>query len=298
MPRNKGNPLTGDRGGVLSELLQVHDFPTLPLVIVKLLEIVEDEKTSGKELAILLEQDYAISARMLRLANSAFYGLRTPVGTIQQAVVVLGFDTVKELALATSVFDSLSAYEPFALDPQDFWLHSLGAAKAARLLNDHHLQLETAHACFTAALLHDIGKYLLSTCLKDRYRSIVTEAFSRSRPVAAIEKRTLGYTHCELAGLITSRWRFPAVICDAIAYHCDPAKYPGEHQRELRVVVLANLLSGLAGFGMAGDPTPDELNPKLLEPLGISEEQGQGLVQLLSDQRRQVLEFFHLLRGG
>ncbi|HNT36459.1 MAG TPA: HDOD domain-containing protein, partial [bacterium] len=151
---------------ILVKLLHVQDLPTLPEVMAEILETIADEASSASDLTVLLEQDHAISARVLRLANSAFYGLRTRVDSIRRAVVVIGFDAVRHLALATTVFDALARRQQFALVPEDFWMHSLGAAKAAQIIAGRYCREASSDGCFTAGLLHDLGKYVLALVLK------------------------------------------------------------------------------------------------------------------------------------
>lgn len=115
---------------VLDQLLEVYDLPTLPVIMTRILDTLGDDRASASDLTELLRQDHALSARVLRLANSAYYGRREPVETLHRCVVVLGFNQVRNIALATSLFDTFAKRRQFAFDPGDFWMHSFGTAKA------------------------------------------------------------------------------------------------------------------------------------------------------------------------
>ncbi len=280
---------------VIAGLMKVHELPTLPEVISKVLEAVADERSSADDLTALLECDHAISARVLRLANSAFYGLRHRVDSIRHAVVVLGFDAVRHLALATSVFDVFARRQQFALDPEDFWMHSLGVAKAAQMVCERHCSVESPEGCFTAGLLHDIGKYLLAVVLEDEYRQIVREAQESQRLLIEVEREKLRTTHVEVGGWIAEKWQFPPPIVDMIANRYDGPTYSGPNKTEVAIVALADDISRKAGFGFAGDWEERPFECYLLETLGLTEGAADAIVAELGPLRTETRQFLNLL---
>jgi len=263
----------------------------------KILETVEDETSSAQDLTDLLEQDHAISARLLRLANSAFYGLRFPVDSIRRAVVVIGFDEVQQLALATSVFGALSSREQFALDPEDFWMHSLGTAKAAQMVAKDHLPVKSPGACFTAGLLHDIGKFVLALVLKDEYQEIVLEAKETNRALREVELKRLETTHGEVGQWIAGKWHLPKALPVVMANLHNAANYSGSNAGEVRVVALANDLSRAAEFGVAAEWTPPPLDEAFLAALEIPGETMSALVEELREFRDQTKVLLASLRA-
>jgi HD-like signal output (HDOD) protein len=280
---------------VLGRLLDVHDLPTLPEVMTRILQTLEDEHSSASDLTVLLECDHAISARVLRLANSAFYGLRHRVGSIQHAVVMLGFDAVRHLALATSVFDTLAKRQQFALDPEDFWMHALGAAKATHYLCGKGSGLGSVESLFTAGLLHDIGKYYLALALKEEYREIVEEAERLQCPLREVEQDRLGATSAEIGRLVATNWRFPEVIIDAIGACTNVRKYLGEWQTEVAVVAVADDVSRRAGFGYAGDRQFLTQLETPLDVLSLTEEDVDEAVEELRGVLDETRAFLNLL---
>lgn len=283
----------------LIKLLEVHDLPTLPVVMGRILETLADERSSASDLTELLEQDHAISARVLRLANSAFYGLRQQVDSIRRSVVVLGFNEVRNLALATSVFDTFAKRQQFAFDPEDFWMHSFGAAKAAQLLTNEPCRVESSEACFTAALVHDIGKYVLALLLKARYKEILKEADQSGRPIRDVEVEKLGVSHNWVGRWLADKWRFPPLIVSAIGNLHQATTYSAADKDAVAVVALADLLSMRAGFGFAGDREDSLLERQLLGILGLTREHLEdtvGQLRPLRDETHQFLSYLEQVR--
>jgi len=242
-------------------LIEIENIPTLPAIMTRLLDAVEDEGTSAEDLTAILERDMAISARVLRLANSAFYGLRHRVDTIRRAVVVVGFQAVRMLALATSVFDALSRHRQFAFDPEEFWMHSLGTAKAAQLLAKRIPGKESPESCFTAGLLLNIGKYCMALALKEQYAALVRQAEKDGRRLCEVETEALRTTHAEVGQWLAEKWRLPEMFAAVLGNHIRPRQYRGEFQRENSIMGLSAEIAREAGFGRAGDFAPPNLDP-------------------------------------
>lgn len=281
---------------IARKLLAVEDMPTLPAVMSQLLGVVEDENSSAQDLTAILEQDLAISTRILRLANSAFYGLRYKVDSLRRAVVVIGFDAVRMLALATSVFDALSRQSQFAFDPEEFWLHSLGAAKAAQLMSKGIKGVESAEGCFTAALLHDMGKYCLALALKDDYAAIVRCAEQQKNPLAVVERSVLQTTHADVGMWLADKWRLPAMITDAVGYQHRPLGYTGPYLLEVAVVGLSSEFARMANYGYAGDYDPPAFYPPSMDRLGLGKEQADRIKVELGEYFEEARRFLGILQ--
>jgi len=281
---------------VHSRLIELQDLPTLPEVMSKLLESVANEGTSAQEIADLLASDHAISARVLRLANSAFYSLRPPVDSIKRAVVVTGFDAVKNLALATSVFDAFSQRRQSALDVRDFWLHSLGTAHAAKLISTRLRIVNSPEGCFTAGLLHDIGKYVLAMVMKTEYVDIVTKAQGTEKPLREVEQNQLNTTHTDVGNWLAEKWRFPEMISDVITHLYNLSEYDGQYPSEVAIVSLADQMSRMAGFGNAGDMDNPNFSQEALDSIGIEEDSLSDLCKELEEmleETQETLEQMH-----
>ena len=276
-------------------LLRLEDLPTLPEVMSRILEAASNTDTSAQQLASLLEMDHVISARVLRLANSAYFGLSRSVDTVHRAVVVLGFDSVRSLALATSVFGNLARNRPTAFDPREFWLHSLGTATAAKLVAEKSLPGAGA-SCFTAGLLHDIGKYVMALQLGDDYGEIVETARREALPLPEVERTRLGASHTEVGRWVARKWCFPTLLVDVISHLYEFDSYGGPYIRELAAVTLADSLSHQAGIG---DPvaTAEPVPPgSVLNTLGLELESLEGVSDRVRESVDEAADLFQILR--
>jgi HD-like signal output (HDOD) protein len=283
---------------ILAGLLKIKDLPTLPQVVTRIVELAEDETASAHDFTAVLESDYAISARILRLANSPYYGLPNRVDSIGRAVVLLGFDAVRNLALATTVVGLFADRKQTALTPEDFWMHAFGAAKAAQLLCRQHCRVESPEGCFTAALLHDMGKYLFALILKDDYLEVVAQAQKVERPLHEIETERFGMDHAEVGAWLLEKWCFPQMFRDAIANLYSHEAYAGPYAREIAIVALSSALSHRAGFGRAGEAIEPALDSALLTPLGLDRAGAQSIATELEEYREETRDFLSLLAGG
>ena len=152
---------------------RVRDLPTLPDVINKVLALVGDENTSAKKLGNLVSHDQSISSRLLKVANSAYYGFMKKVATAQHAIVILGFKEVKSLVLGIAVFDAMKgASSETSLMKEEFWMHSMGSALAGQLICKK-VGGADPESTFTASLLHDIGKLVLDVFFAREYAKVL-----------------------------------------------------------------------------------------------------------------------------
>ncbi len=282
---------------VARKLMEIESLPTLPAVMHQLLECVQDEDTSAEDVTALVERDVAMSARILRLANSAFFGLRHKVDTVRRAVVVVGFDTVRMLALAMSVFDALGRHQPLALDPEEFWLHSLGSGKAAQWLAAEVSGVESAGSCFTAGLLHDVGKYFLALALKEEYVRVVACARETCQNMQRVESGMIGMTHADASWWMAKKWSLPANISDALGFQGRSEVYQGCHWREVAIVELASDIARAAQFGLAADYAPVEFPGTAGERLGLTQARIADGIAHLSGYEDEAKQFLETLRN-
>jgi HD-like signal output (HDOD) protein len=210
-------------------------------------------------------------------------------------VVVLGFDAVTHLALASSVFRTLSEQRQFALDPQDFWLHAFGAGKAAQLLAEEIDGEEEPGCCFTAGLLHDVGKYVMALVLGERYQGIVERAAAEGCFLREAELAELGLDHADVGQWLAERWHFPPRLADCIGYHYKPARYRGPYASEVRVVAASSELSRASGFGNAGEPESKSAEVSEIPALGLTRDRLAALTETLSALHGEARRFLGLL---
>lgn len=276
--------------------IQTHgQVPTLPEIMIRVLEVLEDEKSSADDITAILSSDPVITARVLRLANSAFFGSRFQIDSIHRAVVTVGFEAVKQLTLATTVLQSFSPCTQHCLDPDDFWMHALGSAKAAQLVALSTRQITMPEACFTGGLLHDLGKLMLAIGLGAEYEEVMRRAAEEPCSLRAMEQRLLQTDHAEVGGWLMQQWGFPALIVSAVRHAYTPEWHTGPFQKEVLIVSLASDMARLAGFGHAGETIEPRLDPERVGSLGLEVQQVEDICETLSimkDDARTLLGLF------
>ncbi|HLC26428.1 MAG TPA: HDOD domain-containing protein [bacterium] len=233
-------------------MARVKDLPTLPVIVTKIMQIAKDEKSSAKDLGTMISRDPSISSRVLRLANSAFYGYSRAITSIPQAVVVLGFETVKSLALSASVFDVLGRGDSRFFDREKFWLHSIGCAKACELLAKQ-VRFPDPDSAFVAGLLHDIGKVVLDRFFSEEYQQVMSRIQESPRPIIEVEKEILlGVGHDSVGFWLGQQWKFPTVLLDPIHHHHDPENSEPQGILMASIAHVGDSITRKVGIGSGG----------------------------------------------
>ena len=233
----------------LEEILaSVDSLPSLPGIVNELIQAQGREDVSVDDLVHCIAQDQALTARVLRVANSPFYGMQHKVASIHDAVVVLGLRAVSNLVLAASMTGYFTPPPGYGFDPRGFWRHSFGTALAARILAQHcRMDPETG---FTAGLLHDIGRLMLMTHHAEGYAQVVTTWEEGEAGLWNVERGLLGFDHAQAGELLARRWRFPEAIAQAVARHHTPAE--GQARTFADVIHLADVLAHALELGGDG----------------------------------------------
>jgi HD-like signal output (HDOD) protein len=233
-------------------IARVEDLPTLPRTVLKITELVNDPKSSARDLARIITDDQVLAARLLRLVNSSFYGFPQRISTITGAIVLLGFDAIRNLLLTTSVFDLFPNRKNASLFRQEqFWDHSLGCAVGAKILGNH-LRYDKVEELFVSGLLHDIGKIVEMIFLPEAFKAIVKLVRNENILMIAAEERILGYRHPEVGKLLAEKWNLPPKLTGVILHHHQPSE-AGRFALEAAIVHLADILCRSLNIGYGGD---------------------------------------------
>jgi len=286
-----------DREEIRLTIRNIKNLPTLPAIVGRILEVADEAGSSARELADIISHDQSVSAKVLNLANSAFYGFSRRIATIPQAVVVLGFETVKSLALGVSVFQSLSLkVGRVTFDREQFWMHSIGCAAAAKLVAKS-IGLKDTGTPFVAGLLHDVGKVILDTYFNAEYQRVIEEMLDEGRSAVDVETDVLNIDHAEVGGWMATRWKFPDTLVTPITFHHNLLGTPAENLNFVLMVNLANILTKKSGIGLnyeANVPDPSDMVEKALR---ITPSKILALTTELKNERGQIQEFFRYLNA-
>lgn len=199
---------------------QIKDLPTLPTVAQEMLSNLDEDDTSLDVICEKVALDQSLTAKMLRLANSSYYGANSKVITLQQAVALLGIKNVKELILMASIESSFPAAKCFNFDTKAFWRHSIATAISAELIS-RTLKMKHDFA-FTAGLLHDIGRMVLVTRFPNDYQQVITYREQEDCSLLEAEQAVMGIDHVVVGWLLAKEWEFSDAIQDAIRGHHHP----------------------------------------------------------------------------
>ena len=250
----------------------IKKMPSLPTSLAKVLEICNNPQTSPADLNHVISLDPVLVGRVLKLINSAYYGLGKPVTNLATAIIMLGINTVKNLALSTTVMGHFSSKkETHGLDMEGFWRHSLCVGVSAKLLaKKRGIDPKFTEEYFTAGLLHDIGKIPINALHSKEYVHTVSTADRERKPLFQVEENTLGLNHCNTGEMIKTAWKLDGAIGDTIVNHHDCGGYSGDYKEVLYSVAAANRFALLSSIGFSGDCHPAALPASVWETLNIS----------------------------
>ena len=250
----------------------IKSMPSLPTSVTKVLEICNNLQTSPADLNHVVSLDPVLVGCVLKLLNSAYYGLGQPVTSLVRAIIMLGINTVKNLALSSSIMGHLSSNKASTgLDMEGFWRHSLCVGVSTKLLaRTRGVDPNLLEEYFTAGLLHDIGKIPLNAILSKEYVLTISKADREKKPLFKAEASMLGLDHCKSGAMISAAWKLQGVVGDTIVHHHNIEKYSGNSVDILYSVAAANRFASVSGIGFSGDRYPDPLPSRVWEVLGIS----------------------------
>ncbi|OHD81174.1 MAG: phosphohydrolase [Spirochaetes bacterium RIFOXYC1_FULL_54_7] len=249
----------------------ISSMPSLPTTVAKVLEVCNNPRTSPIDLDKVISLDPVLMGKVLKLINSAYYGLQNKVTSLVRAIIMLGVNTVKNLALSTAVLDRLVDKNGFrALNMEGFWRHSLCVGVVAKMLaSQKGVETTRRDEYFAAGLLHDIGKIPMNNVLSEDYIRAMGLADMERIPLYLAEKRALDIDHAEVGGMIAEAWHLDGPIADAIRYHHEYATYEGPNLPIVLAVAVADYYASREGVGFSGCLYPEKLGPEVYEKLGV-----------------------------
>ncbi|MBE0567690.1 MAG: HDOD domain-containing protein [Krumholzibacteria bacterium] len=233
-------------------IMTTRDLPAMPQVAAKVLELSSDPGTSARQLQQVIADDQAMTARILKIANSAMYSCSRKIKTLTEAIVMLGFNSIRSLVVtsaARNLYNTRSSQT--GLKERLLWEHSIGAAFACRLLVEPRLPALTEEA-FLAGLLHDIGKLVLNQRVPMEFDQIVQVVYNENREFSATERAILGFDHAQVGALLVNKWKFSPALEHVILNHHNPEALSAEDPL-LLYLDLGNRLCHRLGIGFIDD---------------------------------------------
>jgi len=253
-------------------LEKLHDIPTLPLVAVRVNELINDPTSSSSDIAKVLKKDQVLTAKILRLVNSTYYAIPGGVTDVQRALAFLGFNTLAQLILGLSVFNIFQKLAGEELTMLSFWKHALGTAICTESLAKQ-LNYQKPEEAFTCGLLHDIGKLVLHEIDPKRLFRTYEAAKKRKTSFVKIEREGSLPSHAYLGEMIAAKWGLPQIIRLSIRYHhhdvSNMSSILDSEKPIIQMVNLANAICVKNNIGKSGDCSGGDIDPNVLKSLGL-----------------------------
>jgi HD-like signal output (HDOD) protein len=276
-----------------TKLRKLEEIPTLPGFFAKIMETLESDRASVKDLAVIIGEDPALTSKIFRLSNSAYYGRFKKVATIEQAVSTVGFNEIKTISLSIGVFSSFS--EKLSLSTlQGFWIHALTTATAIRAIGDKG-QESSLEKIYFGGLLHDIGKLVMTLLIGDDYLIALDQGADDDRVLLRAEKDHFGVHHAQVGKWLGERWHFPNELNEFIQYHHHPDRGTLLRPRSVATIFISDHVAHNVGMT---EFNREEQDPRLVHALELLEISDDGLVEVcdkVRDQEQRIAETFSLI---
>jgi putative nucleotidyltransferase with HDIG domain len=272
---------------------KLNSFPSMPGAAVQLLALINDPDINVTQIEQILRQDPGLTANLLKLANSAYFGIPSKIGSVRQAVLLLGLKRLIQMVIASCVSAIMDRPVPgYDLSPGELLRHSLAVSVAAEGLVKE-LNVEAAEEIFTAALLHDVGKLVLGDFVQDEFKKIES-ILSQGITFETAENMVLGFNHADIGAKILKQWSLPPEIVNAVRCHHDPDA-TDRPDIMLDIVHVANVLCLMIGIGVGRDGLRYQPSAVVVKRLGLA---SHHLEKVASQTIQWVEELSDVLVGN
>jgi len=260
---------------VIKNLNQV---PTLPTVCNKISSLMSDPKTTSRDLGNVIQEDQALTTKILRVVNSAFYGFSKKVASLSRAVVVLGFNEVRNIVYSISVIKLFGkGKESQLFDHDEFWKHAIGVGVCSRIIavNLANQFKKIAEEAFVGGLIHDVGKIVEDQFMHDEFSVMMKTCRKDNLSMVAAENKVLGFNHQDIGFLLAKKWSLPGTVASVLRYHnrVRTKTCPEDALPIVSIVHLADILVRALQIGSGGDPFVPGLNRECWDLLGLKKSQ-------------------------
>lgn len=280
----------------------IEHIPTLPVISTQILRLFRNENITLKQIEELIEKDPPLAAKILKIVNSSFYGLLSKVSTIEHAVIILGINEVRSVALGFAIQNHFQTHSN-NFEPARFWKHSIICSQISKYLAKYFNVFDDG-TFFLAGLIHDIGKLVIDQYFPEEFKAIIDRIAANQCTFSKAEKELLGVTHYQIGAKLLRQWNFPEKVVMQIFFHHAPW-HDKSFTTESAILYLANILTKVSGFTCSSEEKPitasDIMRPTLLEflnktGLDIDEESYKNLLLLIrehiSAENANVLTMF------
>ena len=271
----------------LEELKNIRNLPSIPIIIFEVSRLLEDPMTNASDLAELISKDQGMVTKILTIANSPFYGLSKKISTIEFAIVILGFENIKNIIIALSMIGAFKG-KGKNWNRKKYWYHCLATASIAKRLAED-LGYPKSGEAFTAGLLHDLGIAIIQLYFNKEYNKIYKLANSKDISFLEAETEVLNITHQEVGNFLVDKWNLPKALCDSILHHHNPGQAT-ENNSLVSIIHLADYLSRELDFGRFEFDKDLNLDVSIFEVFGWADEYLDEFVESYKEIFKDNLE--------
>ncbi|MCX6135352.1 MAG: HDOD domain-containing protein [Ignavibacteriales bacterium] len=263
---------------------------SVPLVYTKLNEAINSPRSSVGYMSTIISQDPGLSARLLHVVNSAFFGFPRKIDTISRAVIVVGTQQLRDLALATSVIKSFKRIPEKFVTIESFWKHSVACGTAARTIASL-VGEQNVEQFFVAGILHDVGRLIIFEKAPEKAEEIFQRVSSSDEPLFQAERNVLGYDHAAVGSSLVQNWKLPLSLEQIIGFHHAP-ELATRYNVETVIVHLADAIVHAMRIGSSGEQSVPSINEDAWESLGLSLDVLPRLMDMVDRQSTEVFDRF------
>ena len=273
---------------------KIDELPTLPAVLPKLMSLMEDEKSGAAQVADTISSDPALTSKILKVSNSAYYGFSQEISSLKNAVPLLGFNMVRSLALSIGVINSMPSHKSSPhFSREGLWVHGLAVATVMQKLSKKFGQESSNDQHFVVGLLHDIGKLVLDLFFSELFHQALEETNSQGNmALHKAESNVIGFDHGEVGGMLLTRWKFPEAITVPIAVHHQTDIQKNAFASDIAMLRIADTLPQELGLGGGGNALIPEIHEADLKALAMTEKDLDEMRSFLEDSKDGIFALF------
>ena len=281
-----------DAAPTLKDVVQnLDDMPALPTVVARLTRLIADPRTTASDINAALSSDPGLVTKILKQVNSSYYGFSRRITTITNAVVILGFNQVRNLALSAFIFDAFGKQQGTPFDVNGFWRHSIGSAfLAAQLAKAIDPKME--EDAFICGLLHDLGKFIMARNAPGHIGMVMGKVKEKDILFYQAERLCLGYDHAALGAYAMEQWNLPESLCQVVRCHHNPPEAPENAQLLCCITNTADIVARAMLLGNGGDARIPLLDDTVWARIGIDMARLEGIMRKVADDYSKSDAFF------
>ncbi len=274
---------------------KIESLPALPSIAARLIEVVNSPDSSAEDAAELIQNDPALTSKIIRLANSAFYGMPRSISSVSSAVVILGFNTLRSVALSAAIMNIFKSCDG-TFDYKRFWRHSVVCGMNAKSIAGKNIRLIMVdpEGAFCMGILHDIGKLIFAQFFSDEYGLVGKKVGAQQLSTLQAEQEVFGLTHTRIGATLADKWALPVEVESVLIHHHSPDQSPAAREF-VALVSVADDLCHRIGLGVGEKERLEPVKKETMELLGIKQDDYPQLIEMAKRNLAHSDEFLSII---